>query len=225
MAGIQDFICNEWDFEGASVAFPTSADPATPWLVADTSSSGAPTYVRNAGAAVLTLASTSEVENVCLSHGDALTYDIDDIQSIEMRVKVSGCTSGTEIVFGLGSARNDTTDSVAANAWFKMVGATSTTAVVVETDDGTNDLDDKATGQTLSTTYKRFVIDFTGGKSNVRFFMDNGSGKLSRVAASTTFDMSNYSSGLQPIIQIQKSSSANTDSVTVDYVRIESKRS
>lgn len=219
MSGIQDFQTYEDDFFGTSATFPTSADPATPWLVADTSSSGTPTYVRNAGAAVLTLASTSEVENVCLYHGDALSFDIDDIQCVDMRVKVSGCTSGTEIVFGVGSARNDTTDSVAANAWFKMVGANSTTAVVVETDDGTTDLDDKATGATLSTTYKRFTIDFTGGKSDVKFYID---GK--RVAASTTFDMDQYSAGLQPIVQIQKSSSANTDSVTVDYVKIVCKR-
>ena len=220
MAGIQDFTSYADDFLGTSAAFPTSADPATPWLVADTSSAGAPTYVRNASNAVLTLASTSEVENVCLYHGDALSFDIDDIQTVEMRVKISGCTSGTEIVFGVGSARNDTTDSVAANAWFKMVGATSTSYVVVETDDGTNDLDDKATGQTLSTTYKRFLIDFTGGKSNVKFYID---GK--RVASSVTFDMSNYSSGLQPIVQIQKSSSANTDAITIDYVSIVAKRS
>lgn len=219
MAGIQDFqeYCD--DFFGTSATFPTSADPATPWLVADTSAAGTPTYVRNAGAAVLTLVSTSEVENVCLYHGDALSFDIDDILRVEMRVKVSGCTSGTELVFGVGSARNDTTDSVAANAWFKMVGATSTTAVVVETDDGTNDNNDVSTGKTLSTTYKRFVIDFTGGKDNVKFYIDG-----ERVASSTTFDMSNYSAGLQPIIQIQKAANANTDSITIDYVKIVAQR-
>lgn len=220
MAGLQDFHQDYIDdFVGPSVTFPTSANIGTPWLVADTSSSGTPTYVRATSEAVLTLASTSEVENVCLHHGDSLAYDIDLIQQVEMRVKVSGCTSGTEIVFGVGSARNDTTDSVAANAWFKMVGATSTTAVVCETDDGTNDKDDISTGTTLSTTYKRFVIDFTGGKSNVKFYID---GK--RVAASTTFDMSNYSAGLQPIVQIQKSSSANTDAITIDCISIVCKR-
>jgi hypothetical protein len=225
MADIQDTYEHPWDFEGPSAAFPTSAAPATPWMVADTSSSGAPTYVRNAGSAVLTLASTSEIENVCLYHGDGLTYDIDGIQAIEFSVKLGAAfTSGSELVFGLGSARNDTTDSVAANAWFKMVGANSTSAVYCESDDGVNDLDDKATGQTLSTSFKRFVIDFTGGKSNVRFLMDNGSGKLTRVAASTTFDMSNYSSGLQPIVQLQKAANTNVDSVTIDYIVINGKR-
>lgn len=220
MAGIQDFVVYEDDFIGTSATLPSSADPATPWLIDDTSASGTPTYVRNASAAVLTLAATNEVENVCLHHGDALSFDIDDIQTVEMRVKVSGCTSGTTIVWGVGSARNDDPDAVTAHASFKMVGADSTTAVVVETDDGTTDLDDKATGKTLSTTYKRFVIDFTGGKRDVKFYIDG-----ERVASSTTFDMSGYSAGLQPIVQIQKAANTNADAVTVDYVKITAKRS
>ena len=160
MAGIQDFQEFADDFNGAVAALPTSADPATPWLIDDTSSAGAPTYTKGTSTAVLTLASTSEVENVALHFGYALDFDIDLIMRAEFGVKVSGCTTGTELVFGLGSARNDTTDSVTANAWFKMVGATSTTAVVVETDDGVTDNDDVATGASLATTYKRFVIDF-----------------------------------------------------------------
>jgi len=100
-----------------------------------------------------------------------------------------------------------------------MVGANSTTAVYVETDDGTRDNDDVATGATLGTSYKEFVIDFTGGKSNVKFYIDGA-----RVAASTTFDMSGYSSGLQPIIQLQKAANTNVDAVSIDYVEVVCKR-
>lgn len=219
MSGIRDEILYSDDFIGASATFPTTADPATEWLMVDTSAAGTPTYVRNASNAVITMTNTNEVQNLCLAHGDALSFDIDDIQRVEMRVRVSGCTSGTEMVFGVGSARNDTTDNVTANAWFKMVGATSTTAVVVETDDNVRDIDDVATGQTLSTVFKEFVIDFTGGKSNVKFYI-NGI----RVAAGTTFNMSGYSASLQPIIQLQKAANTNTDSITIDYVRIVGKR-
>lgn len=220
MAGLQDFENYVDDFVGTSVTLPASANIGTPWLVVDTSSSGTPTYVRAGSAATLTLASTSEVENVCLAHGDSLAFDIDDILRVVMRVKLGAAfTSGSELVFGVGSARNDTTDSVAANAWFKMVGANSTTAVYVETDDGVRDNDDVATGQTLGTSYKEFVIDFTGGKSNVKFYIDG-----IRVAASTTFDMSGYSSGLQPIIQLQKAANTNVDAVSIDYVEIDSHR-
>jgi hypothetical protein len=81
------------------------------------------------------------------------------------------------------------------------------------------DKDDIATGVSLVATYKKFYIDFTGGKSNVKFYVDGA-----RVAASTTFDMSNYSAGLQPYVQHQKTADTNTDSVVIDYINIVSKR-
>ncbi len=218
MAGIQDFQEYVDDFFGTSATFPTSADPATPWLAVDTSSAGSPTYVRNASNAVLTLASTSEVENVCLAHGDALSFDIDDLLSVEYRVKVSGCTSGTSISWGMSSARNDDPTAMTALALFRMVGATSTTDVTVETDDNVTDTAPVSTATALSTTFKRFVIDFSK-KSDIKFYIDGV-----RVAASTTFTMAGYTAGLQPFIQIQKTSSANTDAVTVDYVKIIAKR-
>jgi hypothetical protein len=220
MRSLQDFEDFSDDFRGTVATFPVSADPATPWLVVDTSAAGAPTYTRGTSVAALKLAATSEVENVCLAFGDALGIDIDDLQSIEMRVRLDvTMTTGTELVFGLGSARNDTTDSVAANAWFKMVGANSTTLVYCETDDGTRDNDDISSGTTLGTAFKEFIIDFTGGKSNVKFYIDGA-----RVAANQLFDMSGYSVGLQPIIQLQKAANTNVDAVTIDYVSIQCKR-
>lgn len=219
MAGLQDFETFCDDFNGTVAAFPTSADPATPWLVDDTSSSGSPTYTTGGGAAVLTLASTTEVENVSLHFGDSLDFDIDLIQRAEFRVKTEAALdSATVIIFGLTSARNDSPDTIAAGAIFKL-GSTAGNNVSVETDDTANNNDDVATGKTLVAAYKSFVIDFTGGKSNVKFYI-NGE----RVAASTTFDMSNYSAGLQPIVQIQKTSDANTDSVSVDYIQVVSRR-
>ena len=221
MSDLRDFEIVYDDFNGAVATFPTSADPATPWLVADTSSAGSPVYTKGTSEATLTLAATSEVENVCLSFGDALDIDIDDIQRVEMRVKISASTftSGSILAFGLGSARNDTLDSVTANAWFRMEGANSTTLVYCESDDGVNDNDDKSSGVTLGTSFKEFVIDFTGGKSNVKFFIDG-----QRVASTTTFDMSNYTAGLQPIVQIQKAANTNANGVVVDYVKIVAKR-
>jgi len=221
MAGIQDFAIFEDDFWGADTF--STAGQGSPWAIADTSSSGTPTYATVSpsatGEVALTLAATNEVENVCLSFGDKLCFDIDNIQRFEARVKVSGCTSGTTIVWGLQSARNDDTDATANNAQFKMVGATSTTAVVVETDDGTTDLDDKATGATLATTYKKFVIDFSDGKSDVKFYIDGV-----RVAASTTFTMAAATSSLQPFVQIQKTATTNADAVTIDYVKVVCRR-
>lgn len=221
MSGYRDLATFFDDFWGADTF--STAGQGTPWAIADTSSAGTPTYATVSpsatGEVALTLASTSEVENVCLSFGDKLCFDIDNIQRFVARVKVSGCTSGTSISFGLASARNDDPDAIANHASFRMIGATSTTALFVESDDGTTDRDDIATGATLSTTYKEFVIDFTGGKSNVKFYVDGV-----RVAGSTTFDMSAATSSLQPYFQIQKTSSANTDSITIDFVAVDLKR-
>jgi hypothetical protein len=188
------------------------------WTIADTSSSGTPTYLcatEDGGSAVLTLASTSEAENVCLYFNDVLPWDLARLQYVKFVAKVSGIDSATTLTMGVGSARNDTPDSVAALAWFRMEGSASTSAVVVETDDGTTDLDDKATGQTLSTTYKTFVIDFTQGLSDVRFFIEG-----ERVAASTTFTMASVTSGqnVQPIVQIQKASGTGTPAVTIALI-------
>lgn len=218
MAGIQDFVEFVEDFLGPMTltASPTNGDL---WDIADTSSAGTPTYTVGGinGEATLTLDSTSEVQNVCLFQSDVLNYDIDLIQRIEMRVKtVASLDSATSIAWGLASARNDAIDSIAAHASFRVIGSND---VVVESDDGTTDKDDISTGTTLVATYKKFVIDFTGGKSNVKFYIDGA-----RVAASTTFDMSAYSSGLQPYVQIQKTADTNTDSVVIDYVKIVSKR-
>jgi hypothetical protein len=218
MAGIQDFQEYVDDFFGTSATFPTSADPATPWLIVDTSAAGTPTYVRNASNAVLTMTSTSEVQNLCLAHGDALSFDIDDMLSAEFRVKVTGCTTGTSISWGMASARNDDPTAMTALALFRMVGATSTTDVTVETDDNVTDTAPVSSATALSTTFKRFVIDFSN-KRDIKFYIDGV-----RVAQSTTFTMNGYTAGLQPFIQIQKTSSANTDAVTVDYVKIVAKR-
>lgn len=205
-----------------------SSQSDSDWLIDDTSASGTPTYTKGGigGEATLALAATSEVENVCLHHGDDLNFDIDSLQRVSFRVKMgqSALDSASQVAFGVCSARNDAIDSISEVACFRVIGADDTTAVVCESDDGTNNNDDISSGQVLADSYKRFVIDFSGGKSDVKFYMDNADGALVRVASSTTFNMENYSAGLQPFVQIQKTADNNTDSVVVDYIRIESNR-
>lgn len=216
MAGIQDFVEYCDDFLGHAALTASQSD--SDWLVDDTSSSGAPTYTRGGigGEAVLTLEATNEVQNVCLHHGDDLNFDADKILRAEFRVKtVASLDSATTIVFGMGSARNDDPDAVAANAFFKLAGSN---AVVCESDDGTTDVDDTATGKTLVATYQKFVIDFSS-KTDIKFYIDGD-----RVAAATTFTLSAYTDGLQPIVQIQKTADTNANSVSVDYIKIVSRR-
>ena len=166
MAGIQDFVEFVEDFLGPQTltASPTNSDR---WDIADTSSAGTPTYTVGGvnGEATLAFDATSEVQNVCLFQSDVLNYDIDLLQRIEMRVKVvagAGGTldSATSIAWGLATARNDAIDSITAHASFRVIGSH---AIVVESDDGTTDKDDVATGASATdATYKKYVIDFTG---------------------------------------------------------------
>jgi hypothetical protein len=222
MAGIQDFIEFVEDFLGPQTltASPTGSDL---WDIADTSSAGTPTYTVGGinGEATLAFDTQEEVQNVCLYMSDKLNFDIDKLLRVEMAVKMgqAAVDATTSLAFGLASARNDAIDSIAAHASFRVIGSGSTTAVVVESDDGTTDKDDIATGATLINAYKRFVIDFSGGTSNVKFYIDGV-----QVATSTTFDMSGYTAGLQPYVQLQKTSDANADSVVIDYIKIVSRR-
>jgi hypothetical protein len=221
MAGLKDFVYYEDDFIGTPVTFPTSANIGTPWLT-DVTGAAPPTHVRGGSEATLTLTSASQAQILGLHHDDSLAFDIDDLQRIEMRVKLGAATftSGSILVFGLASARNDTADSVAEHAWFRMEGANSTTLVYCESDDGTRDVNDISSGVALGTTYKEFVIDFTGGKSDVKFYIDG-----QRVAATQVFDLSAYTGGFQPLVQLQKAANTNADVCKVDYVKIVSKRS
>ena len=216
---LHDYIYGGDDFIGGATLAATVGEGL--WKITDTSSSGTPTYTKDAAAhgGVVTLAfdSATEVQNVCLDFGDKLQLDIDSLIEVEFRVKtVATLDTATTLVFGLQSNRNDNTDSTTNNAQFKLVGSN---AVVLETDDGTTDNDDKSSGKTLVDSYKRFVISFAAGKSDVRFFIDGD-----RVGSAQTFSMAAATGQLQPFVQLQKTSDNNTDSVSIDYIGWKARR-
>jgi hypothetical protein len=234
MAGFQDFWEFKEDFIGTGASLSTSALYGSPWVVADVSSAGTPTYVMGvdggaasgaAGVAKIDLESTSEAQSVILSFGGIEQFDVNDRLIYETRLKMNQAAVGavTDFSFGVCAGQNATWDSTTIMAAFRVVGAVSTTNVVVETDDGTTDLDDKATGLTLINAYKRFKIDMSD-LTNVKFYMDDATGRLVRVAKTVTFDISAYSSCVQPVFQLQKASGTDTSGVSIDYVRITGKR-
>jgi len=217
---MQEIQCTKYRFAGLHKPALTASGVDGPWVKADTSVGGAPTVQAVAGAMELTLAADNEAENICLYFGDVLPYDIDDLVLVEIWARLTAAVPAAVMgAFGLAGARNDTLDSVAQNAWFRFEGNNN---IVVETDDGTLDLDDKATGLTLSTTIRKFTIDFgggivtagppaqsEGGKNNVLFSMENGQGLLRPVARGTQFDMGAYAGGLQLFAQLQKTAAVS----------------
>lgn len=217
MAVDRELVCWEDRFDRSQVFTTTSG--AGGWAIADTSSSGTPTYLTvNGGGAAVTLASTSEAEIVTLYQKDILPFPLLNVRRMSFNAKVAGVDAVTTICMGLASARDDTDDSVATNAWFRIEGSASTSAVVCETDDGTTDNDDKATSASLAATYKKFVIDFSNGIADVRFFIDGA-----RVASNVTFSMSAATSStyVQPLFQVQKASGTGVPAVTIRDLKIE----
>lgn len=209
-AGTTTFIDN---FDRAQIFSTTPGHNG--WTIKDTSSAGAPTYLcatEDGGSAVLTIANDTEAEILTLYQNNVLPFDLRMISHAWWVVKVAAIQAESTLVFGLASAQHDTPSSVAYNAWFRMEGSASLTNLYVETDDATTDVAATATGTTLAAVYKKCLVDFSQGLSDVRFFVDGV-----RAAAGTTFSMAAAVAGqnVQPFVQFQKSSAAGTPVLTI----------
>lgn len=212
------------DFIGALVFHATQASGSGHALVlTDTSAAGAPVVEvvdgATAGELKIGFGSTTEVQNACLSFGDKLAFDIDLIRSFRARIKAGQATidSASSFAIGLAGDRNDAIDSIAQHLLFRLIG---TNEVMIETDDGTTDLDDKATGVDVdNSAWVDLYIDLSN-KADVKFYVGG-----QPVCTGTTFDVSGYSGALQPYIQAQKTSDANEDYWLVDYIEVDGVRS
>jgi hypothetical protein len=210
---VADYVFFVDDFIGPAV------DETNAWSLNDTSSAGAPTHAMLADetAVELALANNDELEVCGYDFGDKLIFDIDTLNTFVARFKVSTITTAEEAIIGMGAAWNDTLNSNAAHAWFKLA---ATMDLLVESDDGTNDNDDEDTGIDLTAdTYVWVMIDFST-KADVKFYTSTDGKIWTQRASATTFDMSNYTAGLQPMFAIVKSGGVTTPSITADIVKI-----
>lgn len=227
----REVFCDDFQFNGKMTPALTASVVDGPWAKADTSSAGSPTLTTSNGEMVATIVNTNEVENLCLYHGDILSYDIDDLVRAEFYFRATCTTNGT-IVVGLAATRNDDPDSISAHAHFRLDGATN--EIKIETDDAVTDIDDKATGIILPTARTtKLVIDFAGGlqtlgppnnslggKGAVLFYVEDARGQLRRVCKDTAFNMSSYTGKFQPLMQVQKTASTDTPIAQLRRVKI-----
>ncbi len=202
-----------------AMALSTTPQGEFGWTIKDTSSAGTPTYLTVSGRGlVLTCDNTSEAQVVTAYTNDVLPFLLNRVQWFEFLASVTGVDAVTTLVMGLGAAQNDTASSVAQYVWARMNGATSTSAVVIGTKDGTTTNAAVSSGVTLSSTLKRFTFDFQKGLADVRVYVDG-----ERVGAGTTLDMSAIGATqcLQPFVQLQKASGTGIPAVTIKRFAIQ----
>ena len=197
------------------------------WAIADTSASGTPTKDIVAGAGGLLqfkLASTSEAEVLCLHTGDNLPFEPskNPIFTCRLKVVTTDITTNEIVGFGLGTAQNDTLDSMTEHVMFRLDASMD---LLIETDDGTtNDDDNDTTVDLVVDTFYEFKID-ARDLENVKFFYRSAAGgDWTRLLEGTTFDVSAASGNWQPFIQLQKASGTTTPEINVDWVRASAER-
>ncbi len=178
------------------------------------------------GLVSLALDVDSNAEDALIYHGDERSFNLKTGLIFEVVVRVSVLPTLTaELVFGMAGNHNLSKDAITEAAWFKMDGSG---AVVCETDDTTNNNDDKASGVTATAAQtKIYRIDFTD-LSNVQFFIDGVHVASPGSGTNTTFDMSNLTDAeavMQPYIGIDKTADAGLGTMLVDSVRIWGNRS
>jgi len=218
-----DLIVFEDDFIGLDGALLKETGSLGIWEDVDVAgASVAPVSNENGGAMKLDIEATSEAQDAVLYLGDQLNFDIDKLQYMEMRVKIVTPGTGTVFVWGLAGNHNLDKDTIAQNAWFRVDAAL---AVDVESDDGTNNNDNKTTAITLTTdVYAWFKIDISDPASVKFYIRTEGATTYTQVAAATTFDMSNYTAGLQPYFSGDKATGTGTGSLTIDKVKLVGER-
>jgi hypothetical protein len=187
------------------------------------------------GYVTLGLAATSEAEAHRLSYG-AAAFRIADLQWAKFRIACDAdLPSATQIAFGLAGSPQDDPDNTAEGVWFKILADNT---VVVESDDGTTDQDDKTTGMSAGLTFRTYFLNFRDGmfKKDIRLggneggykailaSIENSNGVLRDVARSTQFTLSAASGPLQPFVQIVKTSSTNWAHLFVQEIEVAVKR-
>jgi len=197
--------------------FIGAAPDAVQWSLNDTSSAGTPTQTYEADETAVTLAldNTSEAQVCGYDFGDKLQFDIDDNSVFVARFKAPTIAANEDVVIGMGAAWNDTLDSNVAHAWFRLKANMN---LLIETDDGTNDESEDSTVNMVADTYLWVKIDFADTEDVL--FYTGSDGETWSARAPATFDMSNYTAGLQPMFAVLKASGTTTPSVSVDVLKI-----
>ena len=207
------------DFTGL-VGQVLAADAAQTWGVIDVSAAGLTTPIILPGTAV---SGATGVVEIMMDVGQNEAQDsgiywadqtpisiLNDVQ-FECRLAMHTIPGAATVgVWGMCGAHNLDKDTIAESAWFRIEGSG---ALLLETQDTTNNNDDVATGITLvADEYHIFRIDFSA-IADVKFYMDGV-----RLAPATTFDMSNLTAieaMMQPYFMLDHAAVAQAGSSVI----------
>lgn len=192
-----------------------------PWGKQDTGG-GAANYEADAAGGVyhLALEATDEVQTLTLYFADQLVIGASKKPIITFGIKIPQQTAVTRFVAGLASARNATLDSIVTNAWIRAEGANNN--ILIETDDGTTDTDDKDSGADYTAGgLAHFRIDLTN-LSDVGFYRYNTTSRQwERLNNGNTMSLAAASAAvLQPYFELQKDSGSSELDVSIAYVHV-----
>lgn len=195
-------------------------DGTLKWATVDVGTDNTVAIVADADQFLLHLGATNEAQDSVLYHGDNKTFDVGNGLIFEAAVDMAVAPgTGVRAVFGMVGDHNLDKDAITEQAMFSF---DASMIPACETDDTTNDLSATSGHTCVAGNRDIFRIDFTV-LSDVKFFI-NGN----RVAAGTTFDMSNLSAAekkMQPYFSLDKASGTGLGDINVEYVKIFSNRS
>jgi hypothetical protein len=211
------------DFLGKRSWATGTAEAGSGLMCTIVKTSGAPTVATisdKSGTVKILTDNTSEVQQVSFYQGDVLPFDLRGLQKVKFRFKVGGPTSATTCYLGIAGAYNATASSITNCALLKVANLAVSPLIYTGSAQSAT-----ASGKSIvADTWYDGEIDFTGGVSNVRFYMSDSNGQMQRLLSATTFDMSGISTGtnVQLFFRTEKTSGTDVpilylDNVDVDY--------
>lgn len=187
------------------------------------------------GYVTLALAATSEAEAHRLIYG-APAFSVSNLVYAKFRIACSAnLDANTLISVGLAGTPVDDADAIVNGVWAKVLADNT---IVIESDDGTTDVDDAITNMSLGLDFRDIVFNFKDGtfKRDIRLggnqggykailpSIENANGVLRPVCRSTQFTLAAATVPLQPFVQIVKTSSTNWGHLFVKEIEIGVKR-
>lgn len=220
VGGIDEFYDFVGDFPAAATAITDSV-----WTKVETNGLGVISSDEANGVLKFSFDAVAEVAVAALYMANA-PLDIDQNPIVDFRLAVYdiGDDAALDINFGVADDTHATDmDSATVSALFHLDGADL--SLCCESDDGTAET--AATDTTVDLvddTFYDFRVDLTD-KSDVKFFYRAvGAVSWTQLLSSTTFDLSNYTGTLTPIVHVEKTSNDTTADVRLDFCRIRGER-